>query len=143
MALLTCHTVNLVSSLIWSIIECSIGIVCVSIPPIRPLLAKLFPRQFKSGNVYKTPNNRYAMQSRSRNTKPRDDDAEMSGKTVTTEVSSSEVEEGRAKSTPYVVDTRDIGPEPSAEMRDYDSTEELTRPERIGQVRRLRDQNQD
>jgi hypothetical protein len=41
---------NLLSTLIWSIIECSIGIICVSIPPIRPLFAHMFPQHFGSRN---------------------------------------------------------------------------------------------
>lgn len=33
----------LVSPLNWTVIECSLGIICISIPPMRPLLAKIFP----------------------------------------------------------------------------------------------------
>ncbi|KAK3327030.1 hypothetical protein B0T19DRAFT_151123 [Cercophora scortea] len=36
-------TYYLVSPLNWTIIECSLCIVCVSVPPMRPLLAKIFP----------------------------------------------------------------------------------------------------
>jgi len=39
---------NLVSSLLWTIAECAIGILCVSIPSLRPLLARFFPGLFKS-----------------------------------------------------------------------------------------------
>lgn len=38
----------LVSPLNWTIIECSLGIICVSVPPMRPLLAKLAPPCFSS-----------------------------------------------------------------------------------------------
>ncbi|KAK3493606.1 hypothetical protein B0T13DRAFT_504088 [Neurospora crassa] len=41
-------TYYLVSPLNWTIIECSLGIICVSIPPMRPLLAKLAPPCFSS-----------------------------------------------------------------------------------------------
>jgi hypothetical protein len=29
-----------------SVVECSLGIICVSIPPLRPLMARIFPRAF-------------------------------------------------------------------------------------------------
>ncbi|KAK1777076.1 hypothetical protein QBC45DRAFT_470501 [Copromyces sp. CBS 386.78] len=41
-------TYYLVSPLNWTIIECSLGIICVSVPPMRPLLAKLAPPCFSS-----------------------------------------------------------------------------------------------
>ncbi|KAK3326898.1 hypothetical protein B0H66DRAFT_638090 [Apodospora peruviana] len=37
-------TYYLASPLNWTVIECSLGIICVSIPPMRPLLAKISPR---------------------------------------------------------------------------------------------------
>ncbi|KAF2195806.1 hypothetical protein K469DRAFT_650000 [Zopfia rhizophila CBS 207.26] len=37
-----------VPSLNLSVIECSLGIICVSIPPLRPLAVRLFPRPFQS-----------------------------------------------------------------------------------------------
>ncbi|KAM7185221.1 hypothetical protein V8F20_011903 [Naviculisporaceae sp. PSN 640] len=36
-------TYYLVSPLNWTVIECSLGIICISVPPMRPLLAKIFP----------------------------------------------------------------------------------------------------
>ncbi|KAK3365498.1 hypothetical protein B0T24DRAFT_723232 [Lasiosphaeria ovina] len=36
-------TYYLVSPLNWTVIECSLGIICVSIPPMRPLFSKLAP----------------------------------------------------------------------------------------------------
>ncbi|CAK7211541.1 hypothetical protein SCUCBS95973_001150 [Sporothrix curviconia] len=43
-------TYDLVSSVMWTIAECTIGIVCVSLPPLRSLFAKFFPSIF--GNVH-------------------------------------------------------------------------------------------
>ncbi|KAK3935586.1 hypothetical protein QBC46DRAFT_46352 [Diplogelasinospora grovesii] len=58
----------LVSPLDWTVIECSLGIICVSIPPMRPLFAKLAPglvSQYLSrhtaanaANKYDTPGTR-------------------------------------------------------------------------------------
>ncbi|CAK7230735.1 hypothetical protein SEUCBS140593_007688 [Sporothrix eucalyptigena] len=42
-------TYDLVSSVMWTIAECTIGIVCVSLPPLRSLFAKFMPSIF--GNV--------------------------------------------------------------------------------------------
>ncbi|KAL1902484.1 hypothetical protein Sste5346_001465 [Sporothrix stenoceras] len=42
-------TYDLVSSVMWTIAECTIGIVCVSLPPLRSLFAKFWPGVF--GNV--------------------------------------------------------------------------------------------
>ncbi|KAK0629461.1 hypothetical protein B0T17DRAFT_457636, partial [Bombardia bombarda] len=36
-------TYYLVSPLNWTVIECSLGIICVSVPPLRPLFVKLTP----------------------------------------------------------------------------------------------------
>lgn len=41
-------TYDLVSSVMWTIAECTIGIVCVSLPPLRSLLAKILPSIFRS-----------------------------------------------------------------------------------------------
>lgn len=41
-------TYNVVNSLIWAIVECSVGIVCVSLPPIRPLVVRVLPSYFKT-----------------------------------------------------------------------------------------------
>ncbi|OCL03266.1 hypothetical protein AOQ84DRAFT_272316, partial [Glonium stellatum] len=41
-------TYEAVLSLNWSIVECSLGIICVSIPPLRPLASRLFPSDFLS-----------------------------------------------------------------------------------------------
>ncbi|KEY66070.1 hypothetical protein S7711_08888 [Stachybotrys chartarum IBT 7711] len=38
---------NLVGSLLWTIAECAIGIICVSLPPLRPLLASILPNTFR------------------------------------------------------------------------------------------------
>ncbi|CAK7213126.1 hypothetical protein SBRCBS47491_001696 [Sporothrix bragantina] len=43
-------TYDLVSSVMWTIAECTIGIVCVSLPPLRSLFAKFLPSVF--GNVH-------------------------------------------------------------------------------------------
>lgn len=39
---------NVVSSLLLTMAECAIGIICVSMPSLRPLLAKLLPNVFKT-----------------------------------------------------------------------------------------------
>jgi len=46
--ILFCTLVNIVSSLLWTLAECTIGIVCVSLPSLRPLLAKLLPEFFRA-----------------------------------------------------------------------------------------------
>ncbi|CAK7265054.1 hypothetical protein SEPCBS57363_001386 [Sporothrix epigloea] len=45
-------TYDLVSSVMWTIAECTIGIVCVSLPPLRSLFAKFLPNVF--GNLHNT-----------------------------------------------------------------------------------------
>jgi hypothetical protein len=106
-------TDNLVSSLIWSIIECSLGIICVAIPPMRPLLSRMFPKLLRS-QTYTTGarGNSYAMTPRKAsaaaggatigsqkmrgsalvNSMDRDHDPVLDGHTLT------EIEEGRAVS---------------------------------------------
>ncbi|CAK7270764.1 hypothetical protein SEPCBS119000_004253 [Sporothrix epigloea] len=42
-------TYDLVSSVMWTIAECTIGIVCVSLPPLRSLFARILPNVF--GNL--------------------------------------------------------------------------------------------
>lgn len=47
-----------VDGLNWSVVECALGIICVSIPPIRPLAIRVLPKYFSSNgssNNY-TPN---------------------------------------------------------------------------------------
>jgi len=46
-------TYNVTSSLLWTLAECTIGIICVSLPSLRPLLSKMVPglRTSKSGNA--------------------------------------------------------------------------------------------
>lgn len=39
---------SLVSPLNWTVIECSLGIICVSVPPMRPLFSRLVPNFFPS-----------------------------------------------------------------------------------------------
>ncbi|OCK94201.1 uncharacterized protein K441DRAFT_637026 [Cenococcum geophilum 1.58] len=41
-------TYDVVSSLNWSIVECSLGIICVSVPPLRPLASWFLPNDFLS-----------------------------------------------------------------------------------------------
>lgn len=42
--------VDLAEPLMWSILECSISIVCLSMPSLRPLFAKLAPLVFFAGD---------------------------------------------------------------------------------------------
>jgi len=36
----------------WTIVECTLGIVCVSIPTLRPLVRKVFPNLFMANTSY-------------------------------------------------------------------------------------------
>jgi len=46
--MLTVDIDNSVPCLDLSVIECSLGIICVSIPALRPLAARLYPKGFRS-----------------------------------------------------------------------------------------------
>lgn len=44
-------TDNVAETLIWSVLECTISIMTISIPPMRPLFAKFAPSIFNVANV--------------------------------------------------------------------------------------------